>query len=65
MDVNAIDLTRVAGDVALATDLGSLRPTASSAYAGRRPPSRTGPRPGLEPMTAFLETKTVWHPIGS
>ena len=19
---------------------------------------------GLEPMTAFLETKTVWHPIG-
>ena len=40
-------------------------PTTSSGYAGRRPPSRTGPLdPGLEPMTAFLEIKTVWHPIG-
>ena len=34
MDVNAIDLTGVADDAALAT---------SSGYAARRPPSRTGP----------------------
>ena len=28
-------------------------------------PSRTGrPTPGLGRLTAFLETKTVWHPIG-
>ena len=40
-------------------------PTTSSGSAVRRPPSRTGrPTRASTPMTAFLETKTVWHPMG-
>ena len=31
--------------------------------AGRREPDWTAD-PGLSRMTPFLETKTVWHPIG-
>ncbi|WP_189078626.1 aldehyde dehydrogenase family protein [Mangrovihabitans endophyticus] len=63
-DVNALDLTGV-DDPELAADLeraaaGSLkrviRPTTT-------PLDFTGD-PGLRPMTALLETKTVWHPKG-
>jgi acyl-CoA reductase-like NAD-dependent aldehyde dehydrogenase len=65
MDVNAIDLTGVAGDTGLATDLEIA--AADNLKRVRRAPA-TEPDwtldPGLEPMTAFLETKTVWHPIG-
>jgi len=62
MDVNAIDLTGVApGDVA---DLESraagnlkrvLRPDGEENWSAE---------PGTARMTAFLETKTVWHPMG-
>ena len=60
MDVNAIDL---AGGGELARDLEVaaadnlkrvLRPTTSDWTTS----------PGLDRMQAFLETKTVWHPIG-
>jgi len=65
MDVNAIDLVGVAGDAALATDLEVA--AADNLKRVRRAPA-TEPDwsadPGLEPMTAFLEVKTVWHPIG-
>jgi acyl-CoA reductase-like NAD-dependent aldehyde dehydrogenase len=65
MDVNAIDLTGVAGDLGLATDLEVA--AADNLKRVRRAPA-TEPDwaadPGLEAMTAFLETKTVWHPIG-
>lgn len=65
MDVNAIDLTGIAGDPALATDLEVA--AADNLKRVRRAPA-TEPDwsldPGLEPMTAFLEIKTVWHPIG-
>jgi len=65
MDVNAIDLTGVAGDTVLATDLEVA--AADNLKRVRRAPAAepdwTGD-PGLEPMTAFLEIKTVWHPIG-
>ena len=65
MDVNAIDLTGVAGDAALATDLEVA--AADNLKRVRRAPA-TEPDwtddPGLEPITTFLETKTVWHPIG-
>lgn len=65
MDVNALDLTGAAGlaeeatawEVAAADNLKRvLRPPAVEPdwYA----------EPGLERMTTFLETKTVWHPIG-
>ncbi|ABL83030.1 MULTISPECIES: aldehyde dehydrogenase family protein [unclassified Nocardioides] len=65
MDVNAIDLTGIAGDTALATDLEVA--AADNLKRVRRAPAAEpdwSPDPGLEPMTAFLETKTVWHPIG-
>src|SRR3954468_18342754 len=64
MDVNAIDLTGVA-DPDLATDLE--RSAAENLKRVLRPaavePDWTLD-PGLHRMTAFLETKTVWHPIG-
>ncbi|MGH3359071.1 MAG: aldehyde dehydrogenase family protein [Nocardioidaceae bacterium] len=62
MDVNAIDLTG-ATDPALAAELEEasaenlkrvLRPAADDWSAD----------PGIGRMTALLETKTVWHPIG-
>jgi acyl-CoA reductase-like NAD-dependent aldehyde dehydrogenase len=78
-DVNAIDLTGVA-DPQLATELevaaaGNLKrvlratgvPVASE---GAAPSAQPGGEPdwsvdpGTARMTAFLETKTVWHPIG-
>jgi acyl-CoA reductase-like NAD-dependent aldehyde dehydrogenase len=65
MDVNAIDLTGIAGETSLATDLEVA--AADNLKRVRRAPA-TEPdwtlEPGLEPITAFLETKTVWHPIG-
>ena len=62
MDVNGIDLTGVT-DADLARDLEAaaaenlkrvIRPTAEELLE----------TPGLHRMTTFLETKTVWHPIG-
>jgi acyl-CoA reductase-like NAD-dependent aldehyde dehydrogenase len=63
MDVNAIDLTGVA-DPALARSLEEaaaenlkrvIRPVAGVDWTAE---------PGIDRLTAFLETKTVWHPIG-
>ena len=65
MDVNAVDLTGVAGDAALAASLEEA--AADNLKRVRRAPDGEpdwSAEPGLEPMTAFLETKTVWHPIG-
>ena len=59
MDVNAIDLTGIAGETTLATDLEVA--AADNLKRVRRAPTA---EPGLDAMTAFLETKTVWHPIG-
>ena len=63
-DVNALDLTGV-DDAGLAIELersaaGTLkrvlrRPVGGADFAAD---------PGLRPMTALLETKTVWHPKG-
>ena len=65
MDVNAIDLVGAAGDpdnatayeVAAAENLKRVR------RAPAAEPDWTE-APGLDTMTFFLETKTVWHPIG-
>ncbi|WP_166021430.1 aldehyde dehydrogenase family protein [Streptomyces chilikensis] len=63
MDVNAVDLT--GADPALATELEIaaadnlkrvLRPRTGEDFAAT---------PGTERLTAFLETKTVWHTTGS
>jgi acyl-CoA reductase-like NAD-dependent aldehyde dehydrogenase len=62
MDVNGIDLTGIT-DAELASDLEAaaaenlkrvLRPAQEDLLAP----------PAITRMTAFLETKTVWHPIG-
>ncbi|WP_182524365.1 aldehyde dehydrogenase family protein [Nocardioides dongkuii] len=65
MDVNAIDLVGVAGDPALAAELEVA--AADNLKRVRRAPAAEpdwAVEPGLGSMTAFLETKTVWHPIG-
>lgn len=65
LDVNAIDLTGIAGETALATELEQA--AAENLKRVVRAPA-TEPDwssdPGIKPMTAFLETKTVWHPMG-
>jgi len=67
MDVNGIDLTGV-DDVELATE---LEVAAADNLKRVRRPAPSGQtegdwlaEPGLDRMTQFLETKTVWHPIG-
>jgi acyl-CoA reductase-like NAD-dependent aldehyde dehydrogenase len=65
MDVNAIDLTGLAGDPERATALETE--AAANLKRVRRPPAAEPDwslEPGLDRMTGFLETKTVWHPIG-
>jgi acyl-CoA reductase-like NAD-dependent aldehyde dehydrogenase len=66
LDVNAIDLTGLAGEADTARNLEIeaaenlkrvLRPPASE-------PDWTHD-PGLDRLTTFLETKTVWHPVGT
>ncbi|TDD35723.1 aldehyde dehydrogenase family protein [Actinomadura sp. KC06] len=61
MDVNGIDLTGATGDLVpdlegkAAENLKRVLRPADGAWAGD---------PGTARMTAFLETKTVWHPVG-
>ena len=63
MDVNAIDLTGVADPETGPSTWRSPPPTTSS--GSRRPaPVDWSADPGVEPMLAYLETKTVWHPKG-
>jgi acyl-CoA reductase-like NAD-dependent aldehyde dehydrogenase len=65
MDVNAIDLTGIAGD----PDQGRALEAAAADNLKRylRAPD-TEPdwttEPGVDRLTFFLETKTVWHPVG-
>jgi len=64
MDVNGLDLTGVT-DPELATSLEVA--AAENLKRVVRPPASTPDwlaDPGVGRMTAFLETKTVWHPIG-
>ncbi|HEY9564795.1 MAG TPA: aldehyde dehydrogenase family protein, partial [Nocardioides sp.] len=65
MDVNAIDLTGVAGDADLARDLEVA--AAENLKRVRRAPAAEpdwSQDPGISRMTDVLETKTVWHPVG-
>lgn len=65
MDVNAIDLTGAAGDSATATAL-EVAAAENLKRVVRAPAAEPDwdADPGLDRMTAFLETKTVWHPMG-
>jgi acyl-CoA reductase-like NAD-dependent aldehyde dehydrogenase len=65
MDVNAIDLAGAAGDTEHATQL-ELAAADNLKRVVRAPdiePDWTK-QPGLDRIIAFLETKTVWHPVG-
>jgi acyl-CoA reductase-like NAD-dependent aldehyde dehydrogenase len=62
MDVNGLDLAGV-DDPGLAADLE--REAAENLKRVLRPaPVEWAADPGISRMTAFLETKTVWHPKG-
>ena len=65
MDVNAIDLCGIEAP-ALATELEAA--AAENLKRVTRPPAGDEPdwfaEPGLGRMLSFLETKTVWHPVG-
>jgi acyl-CoA reductase-like NAD-dependent aldehyde dehydrogenase len=62
MDVNGIDLTGIT-DPELARSLEEV--AAENLKRVRRPaPEDLLETPALDRMTQFLETKTVWHPIG-
>jgi acyl-CoA reductase-like NAD-dependent aldehyde dehydrogenase len=60
-DVNAIDLTGVAPE-----DRADLQRAAADNVKRVLVPANEdwAAEPGLERLTAFVETKTVWHPIG-
>jgi len=65
MDVNAIDLAGAAGDPEHATELE--RAAADNLKRVVRAPEDEPDwtaDPGTSRLTAFLETKTVWHPVG-
>jgi acyl-CoA reductase-like NAD-dependent aldehyde dehydrogenase len=65
MDVNGIDLTGAAGDTEHARQLEEA--AAENLKRVMRPPTEEpdwSEDPGIGRMTSFLETKTVWHPIG-
>jgi acyl-CoA reductase-like NAD-dependent aldehyde dehydrogenase len=65
LDVNAIDLTGISGDHDTARNL-EIEAAENLKRVLRAP--ATEPdwtlEPGLERLTTFLETKTVWHPVG-
>jgi acyl-CoA reductase-like NAD-dependent aldehyde dehydrogenase len=63
MDVNAIDLTGVE-DASVARSLEEAAAENLKRVLRPAPATDWTAQPGIERMTAFLETKTVWHPIG-
>ncbi|SDU87738.1 aldehyde dehydrogenase family protein [Jiangella alkaliphila] len=65
MDVNAVDLAAAAGDAERAREL-ELAAADNLKRVVRAPAAEPDwlVEPGLERITAYLETKTVWHPVG-
>ncbi|MFG2650145.1 aldehyde dehydrogenase family protein [Streptomyces sp. NPDC048436] len=63
-DVNAIDLTGVEDDDVLAKEL-EIAAADNLKRVLRPQPVDWSADPGTHRLTAFLETKTVWHPTGS
>jgi acyl-CoA reductase-like NAD-dependent aldehyde dehydrogenase len=62
MDVNAIDVGGAPG--ALADDM-AVAAAGNLKRVVRLPAGDWEAEPGIERMTSYLETKTVWHPLGS
>lgn len=63
-DVNAIDLAGAGTDDGLAKEL-EIAAADNLKRVLRPQPVDFWETPGIERLTAFLETKTVWHPTGS
>jgi len=68
MDVNAIDLAGAAGNTSDTVNAAELERAAAENLkrvlrAPEREPDWTAD-PGTSRLTAYLETKTVWHPVG-
>jgi acyl-CoA reductase-like NAD-dependent aldehyde dehydrogenase len=61
MDVNAIDLTGAPEDTVTDLEIAAADNLKRVVRPGETDWTRT---PGLDRMLGFLETKTVWHPIG-
>jgi acyl-CoA reductase-like NAD-dependent aldehyde dehydrogenase len=61
MDVNAIELAGAPG--ALADDL-AVAAAENLKRVVRLPAADWAAEPGIERMVSYLETKTVWHPMG-
>ena len=65
MDVNGIDLTGVAEpELARSLEESAAENLKRVVRPGSLGTTDWAIEPGTERMTAFLETKTVWHPIG-
>jgi acyl-CoA reductase-like NAD-dependent aldehyde dehydrogenase len=68
MDVNGLDLTGLAGGSANGEQATALEDAAAENLKRVLRAPDTEPdwtvEPGIGRMTTFLETKTVWHPIG-
>ncbi|HEY9472692.1 MAG TPA: aldehyde dehydrogenase family protein [Mycobacteriales bacterium] len=62
-DVNAIDLTGADAELRTELERAAAQNIKRVLRAPRSEPDWTA-EPGLSRMTAFLETKTVWHPVG-
>jgi len=62
MDVNAIDVSGAPG--ALADDM-AVAAAGNLKRVVRLPAGDWEAEPGIERMTSYLETKTVWHPLGN
>ena len=63
MDVNAIDVSGVC-DAKLADEL-AVAATGNVKRVVRLPVEDWTMTPGIDRMLAYLETKTVWHPVGT
>jgi acyl-CoA reductase-like NAD-dependent aldehyde dehydrogenase len=61
MDVNAIDIAGAPG--ALADDM-AVAAADNLKRVVRLPATDWSAEPGIERMTSYLETKTIWHPVG-
>ncbi|WP_327667242.1 aldehyde dehydrogenase family protein [Streptomyces sp. NBC_00485] len=64
-DVNAIDLAGADTDDGLAKELEIAAADNLKRVLRPQPVDDWTATPGIDRMTAFLETKTVWHPTGS
>lgn len=62
MDVNTVDVTGAPGG--LADDLAVAAAGSNLKRVLRLPPADWTAEPGVDRMFGYLETKTVWHPVG-